>query len=66
MAQEENRAEMNNHEQLCEQALKAINRVHSDTSVSFSETYRSLRDLKEHIGMLIDSINYSKEYNESC
>lgn len=44
------------HEQLCEDAKKAINAVFSDRSVSQRDTLHSLRDLRDDIGMLLDML----------
>jgi hypothetical protein len=42
------------HKQLCEDAKNAAYRLHADTSVPASVTRASLKDLRDHIDMLID------------
>ena len=44
------------HDQLVEAAKKSIDDVLSDTSVSMHDTLDSLRDLDEHIQVLVDSL----------
>jgi hypothetical protein len=44
------------HEQLCEEAKKAISAVFSDRSVSARETMLSLRDLRDDASMMADTI----------
>ncbi len=41
---------------LVNDAKRAIDKVHSDTSVSLSETQDRLGDINEHIQMLLEAI----------
>lgn len=43
------------HEQYVELAEDALDRVHSDTSVPASVTKRSLKNLRDHLDILITS-----------
>jgi len=47
---------MRNHDRLLEAAKKAADVLHSDTSVSAHETFDSLRDLRDHIEVLMDAV----------
>jgi hypothetical protein len=44
------------HDQLCDAAKKAIDRVHGDTSVSLGMTLESLSDVRDHLDVLIDAV----------
>lgn len=44
------------HQSLCDEALAAITKVFTDTSIEPEETIRSLADLKEEIDGMIYSI----------
>ena len=54
-------------DKLYEEALKAINKVFGDTSVSRSETKRRLSDLAGEIEVMLDALELdeAKELNES-
>ena len=47
------------HKDRLEAAKKAVDELHSDTSVSLEETEASLCDLREHIDVLIDAVKHS-------
>jgi hypothetical protein len=50
-------ATMDYYKQLCEDAKKAADRVHQDQSVPASVTRASLKDLRDHIDVLIESLD---------
>jgi hypothetical protein len=50
---------MSKHDDLCEDAKRAIDNVHNDISVPLDTTLESLRDLREHIDVLIDAVRVS-------
>jgi hypothetical protein len=52
------------HERLHAEAIKAADRLHSDTSVSLHETWHSLVDLRNHVEMLMDAITNSMPKDE--
>ena len=45
------------HEAKVEAANKAIRQVYGDTSVSAEETASSLQSLKDHIDVMLDTLN---------
>jgi ParB-like chromosome segregation protein Spo0J len=47
------------HQELIEQAEKAIRQLFSDTSVSQEETARSLKGLIEEIEIMLDALDLS-------
>ena len=47
------------HEQLLEAAKKAADLIFSDTSVPPADTRASLVDLRDHIDMLVDTVEHS-------
>ncbi len=49
------------HKKLLEEAKMAATRLFSDRSVSIAETRDSLRDLREHIDVMIDALESSVE-----
>jgi hypothetical protein len=49
------------HEELKKVALKAINAVFTDTSVSPEITVSSLKELREEVDVLIDAAKHTKE-----
>lgn len=49
------------HELLCDEARKAIDAVHGDTSVSQETTRESLSDLNDHIHVLIETLDCGDE-----
>ena len=55
---------MSKHDELLDEARKAADALHGDTSVSLSETRASLRDLRGHIDMLIDAVENSEGDDE--
>jgi hypothetical protein len=44
------------HEQLLKRAKEVADKLHADTSVSSVETMMSLKDLREHVDFLIESV----------
>lgn len=44
------------HEKLCEAAKEAIDQVHGDTSVTRGQTLTSLKDVREHLDLLVFSL----------
>lgn len=50
---------MSRHGDLCKQAKEAIDALHRDTSVSQVATRCDLRDLREHIDMLLEGLGGS-------
>lgn len=55
---------MKTHDSILEAAKKAASRLHSDTSVSLDETYRSLSDLLDHVEILRDAVENSRPEND--
>jgi hypothetical protein len=47
---------MSRHSDLCVAAKEAIDALHRDTSVSQAATRCDLRDLREHIDMLLEGL----------
>lgn len=47
-----------------EAAKKAADLLHRDTSVSQAETFRSLRDLRDHVETLMDAVASSVPGND--
>lgn len=47
---------MSKHDELLDAAKLATDRLHSDTSVSLHETFDSLRDLRDHVEVLMDAV----------
>jgi uncharacterized protein YcbX len=47
---------MNKHEKLLEAAKRAVDALHADTSVALVVTLASLRDLRDHIDMMISAL----------
>jgi hypothetical protein len=54
------------HKQLCEDAKNAAYRLHADTSVPASVTRASLKDLRDHIDMLIDCLDVGGTGQARC
>jgi hypothetical protein len=52
------------HEKLLQAAKEAADALHSDTSVSLHETFRSLGDLRDHIEVLMDGVASSMPTDE--
>lgn len=48
---------MTPNEELCEKALKVVNELFSDDSVSQSETYEALDALCEEIEVMMDTLD---------
>jgi hypothetical protein len=44
------------HERLCEAAKKAVDAVHQDTTVDVGITLMSLKGIREHVDILIESV----------
>lgn len=44
------------HEKLCEAALEAVTKVFSDNSVGRSTTRESLKNLRDEIDILLDTL----------
>ena len=60
---------MTKHEELLVAARKAVYRLavyrlHADTSVTVLETLASLRDLRDHIDVLIDTLASAEDGDE--
>jgi len=49
-----------------EAAKKAADHLHSDTSISLDETFLCLRDLRDHVEMLIDAVENSMFIGNQC
>lgn len=46
-----------NHERLLDDAKKAADNLHGDTSVDPAETLSSLKDLRGHVEILIEAVD---------
>jgi len=51
-------------DRLLNEAKKAADRLHNDKAVSLEETYSSLRDLRDHVEMLMDAVASSMPHEE--
>jgi len=52
------------HANLLDSAKRAADALHSDLSVALHDTFDSLRDLRDHVEMLMDAVANSMPTNE--
>jgi hypothetical protein len=52
------------HERRCDSAKKAVDAVHQDTTVDVATTMMSLKDIREHVNILIESVASDLEMHE--
>jgi hypothetical protein len=52
------------HDDLLDAAKQAADRLHADTSVSLYDTFDLLRDLRDHVEVLMDAVASSMPRDE--